>query len=308
MEHGPISTPNANEPHSHIPGLFGVGVGSRRRYLAAGLRIRTMALRHWLAGRRNGVSATELIKFLLLAPAASRGKRYVTRMTQDAEFNVVSLRGFDHPIYCPRDYDLLSLYLSFLLQSPDNWHCYEFKEVRVGPDDVVIDCGAAEGVFSMSVEGRCKAVYAVEPMPRYVSALQRTFNETNTVEILPFALSDRFGEATIVESGPLSSIDIPKKGDSVTVKSATVDGLFFEKGIEVNFMKADLEGHEMHMLAGAENTIREYLPKIAITSYHKASDANDICQFIRNIDSRYRIRTRGISNFGTPLMVYAWVE
>ena len=279
------------------------------KYAYMGARSRFIILFHWLAGRRNGVSAGELLRHLRKKPNLAVGRSVVEEVGTEGDFYVYRLQGINTPVYYPREYDLHSFCIcncaSFV---PDDWHFYEVPETRIAAGDTVLDCGAAEGVFSLVAASRCEKVYAVEPLPRFIAALEKTFEEVDNVRVLPFALTDRAGEVAIVDLGFASSIVPEGNEGSTKVKATTIDELFFERGIGIDFIKADLEGHEIEVLKGAERTIRENTPKIAITTYHCKEHAEAISRFLSSIDSGYRFRTKGINEFGTPFMLHAWVD
>ena len=97
-------------------------------------------------------------------------------------------------------------------------------------------------------------------------------------------------------------------GDGIPVQARTVDSLFADRNLPLTYIKADLEGAELRMLAGAERTIRLNKPRIAITTYHEAHHADAITAFLRRIDPAYRILTKGIEHrAGAPVMLHAWV-
>jgi FkbM family methyltransferase len=291
------------------PGPFAPSAAHPLRYVYVATRDKLIIVAHWLAGKRNGVSAGEMLRYLLRKPLVVKGKGFVESIESDGDLSVLQMRGVDLPIYYPKGYDLASFYInacSFFF--PDDWHYYEVQETEIVPGDIVLDCGAADGLFSMMVAGRCERVYAIEPLPPFIDALERTFEGLDNVKVMPLALSDRVGEATIIDAGPLSSIGIPREGASFRVKTSTVDKLFYDQGIPVSFIKADLEGHELLMLKGAENTLRKNAPRIAITTYHRKEHADSICRYLKSIDHRYQFRTKGINQFGTPFMLHAWVD
>ena len=72
-------------------------------------------------------------------------------------------------------------------------------------DDIVADCGAAEGL-SLIASLRCKRAFAIEPLPAFLEASAKTFRNIGNVAILPFALSDETSEAWIEDHGIASKI------------------------------------------------------------------------------------------------------
>jgi FkbM family methyltransferase len=241
-------------------------------------------------------------------PAVFRGRERVLKIEDSGEYNVLTLAGFDRPLYCPKDTDLNQLFMVLTeLLDPTDWHYYEVPETTVAADDVVVDCGAAEGLFSLRVAPRCKQVLAIEPVPKFVAAMRKTFADVPNVEIVPFGISDKPGRSRIEMQGFSSVVDGVTSGEEIEL--TTLDALVAERNIPVTYLKADLEGFEMKMLEGARQTIAGNLPKIAITTYHRAGDAAAITSFLTNISPKYRFRTKGLEyQWGEPIMLHAWIE
>ena len=95
---------------------------------------------------------------------------------------ILRFNNFDYPLYYPKEMNLRSLYV-VITESlyANNWHYYQIEQTQVGPEDVVIDCGAAEGLFSLLTAGKCKKVYIIEPLPAFVELLKLTFYKMNNV-------------------------------------------------------------------------------------------------------------------------------
>jgi FkbM family methyltransferase len=201
--------------------------------------------------------------------------------------------------------DLNLLYtIATQLSDPCHWHYYESPETPVTANDVVVDCGAGEGLFGLLVARRCQAVYLVEPLPDLIVVLKQTFSRFQNVTILPVALSDHSGQGYLVEDGVNSSLSDSKQG--LVVKLMTLDNLFHDKDQPVSYIKGDLEGHEMQVLAGAQNTIRRYRPKIAMTTYHSREHGQEMTDFLKAVDPAYRVKLTGLPHH--PVMLHAWVE
>jgi FkbM family methyltransferase len=263
----------------------------------------------WLRGQRNGVSASELVQFLSGPTCAVASRKFILSTEQRGDSLVVHLRGLDRPLIWPSDQPIyaLQMVLSEALDAR-NWHYYEIPETRVTPDDVVADCGAAEGIFSLLVQPRAAHVYAIEPAPHWTSSLERTFAGAPNVTVLPVALGDRPGRAYLSGGALDSAVSGAKQPGASEVTVETIDHLFVDLDRPLTYLKADLEGFELAMLAGAERTIARYRPKIAITTYHVAEHAAEIAAFLRRVEPRYRILTKGIDAItGSPVMLHAWM-
>ena len=268
-------------------------------------------LKHYLLGRRNGIGLIELINRLFRPSAIQRAKAQISEILYLDEWLVVNFHKPTGSLYWPKEVDFKWLYQVIAeIFYPDDWHYYEWDRTSIDKDDIVVDCGSAEGLFSLIVSQRCKMVYSIEPLPIFLSAQKMTFEKKENVKILPFGLSDLPGKARLDGSGITAKIVSSQSNDlGVPITISTLDDLFFKKDIPVTYLKADLEGYELKMLEGAKNSIAAYSPKIAITTYHKANHAKQISDFITTINSKYHIKVKGIEQiWGGPVMLHAWIE
>lgn len=266
---------------------------------------RLEVVKHWLLTSRNDVGVRELLKNALDVKCDVKARPFITKVEKDGEFFIVYLKGFDRPLYYPRKMDFQSVN-QVITESfyPDQWHFYEIPETKVGADDVVVDCGAAEGLFSLMVANRCKHVYAVEPLPAFVKALNLTLAHFNNVTVIPSGLSERPGKAYMDDNNISSAVS---DTGNTEVSLETIDNLFVGRGIDIDYLKADLEGYEMNMLKGATETIRKCKPKIAITTYHVAEHAEQIKAFLEGVNPNYKFKVKGIEErAGAPVMLHAW--
>ena len=230
-------------------------------------------------------------------------------MEQDGTWLVVRLRGIDRPLYWPVEQPIYALHM-VLSEALDehNWHFYEIPETRVTSDDVVADCGAAEGIFALLVQARARHVYAIEPAPHWTRSLAKTFEGASNVTVLPVALGGEPGRAFLAGGALDSSVSAGGRAGDQEVTVETIDRLFADRDRPLTYLKADLEGFELAMLAGAERTIAHNRPKIAITTYHCADHAEAITAFLQRVEPRYRVHTKGIDAItGSPVMLHAWV-
>lgn len=74
---------------------------------------------------------------------------------------------------------------------------------------------------------------------------------------------------------------------------------------EVSFIKMDISGWEMKALHGAQETIRKFMPKLAISVYYNPNDILDIPIFIKSIEPSYRLYLRHYSNTSYGTVLYA---
>lgn len=278
-------------------------------YIRRFMIYRLQVLKRWVLGTRNGVSLKELLRYLTAPSCKTKAIKMIERMEQQGQYLRVTIKGIKHPLYYPVEFPLESLYvpLSEVFYA-GNWHEYEIEQTRVATNDIVLDCGAAEGLFSLHIADRCKKVYAIEPLPRFTEALELTFKDIQNVEIVSCALSDHCGEARMSQKDIASFLSDTCE-NSIPVRLDTIDSQYFEKGIRIDFIKADVEGSEIDLLKGAEKTIRKFKPKIAIATYHHEKHAEEIILFLKDLGVGYHTESKGIVwSSGVPVMMHAWTD
>jgi FkbM family methyltransferase len=266
-------------------------------------------LNHWVSGQRNGVSFSELLSVLLSLSSRYKAKKLIKERKKTKDYYVFYFKeftGITTPLYWPIQASLYNLYVVIReLCYRNDWHYYEKFNTIVSTSDVVLDCGAAEGLFGLSVANRCKKVYVIEPLNSFIDSLKLSFSNYSNVEILPFGLSDKKEFAYISDKDTWSKIS---EHGEYTVELKTIDDLFYRKGLEVNFIKADLEGFDFKMIQGAKETISNNKPKIAITTYHSIEHATLISEYLKQINSNYKIHLTGIKpENGAPIMLHAYI-
>ncbi|THD77452.1 MAG: FkbM family methyltransferase [Phenylobacterium sp.] len=148
----------------------------------------------------------------------------------------------------------------------------------VGAEAVVVDVGAHAGQFTklfagMAPQGR---VYAFEPSVYARSILKPAvaFNRLRNVEIVPTGLSDQPGQATlstpVKERGgfgfglaSLAGVSGGRVRSDQTVELQTLDGFAQRADLKrLDFLKADVEGWEAHVLRGGAQTLRRFRPAL----------------------------------------------
>ncbi len=137
-----------------------------------------------------------------------------------------------------------------------------------------IDVGAHVGSYSFILAKTCNMVVALEPQDEVRRVLLRNLrlNRVNNVYVLPFAASSMSGmSAEIIGRGGLATI-LPGKGPVTTITIDEVVKQFFpDKGPD--FIKIDVEGHELEVLKGALKTLKERKPLLLIEVMNHNNDS-----------------------------------
>ncbi len=137
---------------------------------------------------------------------------------------------------------------------------------------VVLDIGANIGNHTLAFATRAHTVHAFEPIPYLFEMLKgnASHNGLTHVHVQNVALSDREGEATInmVNAGNYGASSFDKRTEGTTpvdVRMTTGDAFVAtHKVTRVDFIKIDVEAHEVYVLRGLMQTLRRDLPFITM--------------------------------------------
>jgi FkbM family methyltransferase len=280
-----------------------------------GLNHRLNICRAYFSQHRDfDCSLRDMLEKILSPTCTMIGKPNILKIIEDGAYKLIYLRNIKYPLYWPKDIPLDNLYM-VISESlyENNWHYYEVPETQIKSGDVVLDCGAAEGLFSLKIMERAQCV-VIEPSPVFIGSLKKTFYDKDNVHIMPYALSNREGQAYL-STGTLCSAltstvqDLPTQ-DSLMVKTTTIDKLVRDLGlVKVDYIKGDLESFELEVLQGAVETIRNHKPKIALTTYHHGNNWKDMRDFVLSLVPGYAWRIKGLSylnKFPKPVMIHFW--
>ncbi|MDR2361188.1 MAG: FkbM family methyltransferase [Prevotellaceae bacterium] len=165
-------------------------------------------------------------------------------------------------LYFRNDWDESSVKVAYHMllieQDAASPHRYETDEFHVCEGDIVVDAGVAEGNFALSVIEKVKKLYLFEVDPAWIAALEATFAP--------------WKEKVVIVNKYVSDHD---EGDCITLDT-------FFGNEEIDFIKADIEGAEPLLVAGAQRLLSARRPlKIAICTYHRQHDAETLHQMLQ---------------------------
>ena len=153
--------------------------------------------------------------------------------------------------------------------------------VRPGTD--VVDIGANVGAYTHAlarVVGPAGHVFAFEPVPAVADVLERSCAGMAHVSIHREALSDRSGgEMDLIVPRLRGGVPEPALAHLPGVQAAsnrTIERIrvplrrlddYLDRFRDVSYVKADIEGHEYALLAGAVRTLEKFRPVVQLESH-----------------------------------------
>lgn len=126
----------------------------------------------------------------------------------------------------------------------------------VRPDDVILDCGSNIGVYPILEANLIKngRIICVEPDIRNWHALEKNIeiiNKKIQVNLFKGAISNKNSDSLLDVSGPSNLSKITnKKGNGQSVSCITIPELCKKYNFIPNFIRMDIEGHEVEVLEG----------------------------------------------------------
>ncbi|MCR5012743.1 MAG: FkbM family methyltransferase [Lachnospiraceae bacterium] len=166
--------------------------------------------------------------------------------------------------------------------------------VKSSGKEVFIDGGCYDGrtvlQFAKWCEGDYEKVFSFEPDPDNFELAKRRMDNAalNNVNLYNKGLWNECTELHFAGSGSQGARIMEDGG--ITIHTATVDEIV--AGGKVTFLKLDVEGAEYNALLGAEQTIRKWHPKLAVSIYHKPGDIFELPEVIMSMSDDYKFWLR----------------
>lgn len=124
--------------------------------------------------------------------------------------------------------------------------------------DVVIDGGAYVGDHTAPYAMKAGVVHAFEPLRETFECLKFNCRNIPNVVLHNQALGSAPGHIHVHQLPNLGASHVTSDEQDERVEVVTIDSL----GIDPNIIKLDVEGYELHVLAGGDQTIRRCHPLI----------------------------------------------
>ncbi len=165
--------------------------------------------------------------------------------------------------------------------------------------DIVIDAGACWGETSLYFAhevGETGKVISFEFIPSNLTVLKKNLAVNPLLEervtIIPNPIWINSDQTLYyVDWGPGSRVSFEKLRsdfENTQRKTTSIDNTISKLSLpRIDFIKMDIEGAELQALKGAEKTLRQFHPKVAISLYHSLEDFITIPQYLDSLGLKY---------------------
>jgi FkbM family methyltransferase len=169
---------------------------------------------------------------------------------------------------------------------------YEFRKRQVFEgvivwESIVFDIGAHVGFYTLLTSvlvGPNGKVYAFEPMPENIYYLKEhlRINQISNVRIIEAAVSDRCGVAQFKKTNNSYTGHLSLEGD-ISIETVSLDELISKDILPApHYIKIDVEGAEMNVLAGARCFLMKNHPTLFLAT-HGDKIHKQCCQLLGSI-------------------------
>lgn len=183
--------------------------------------------------------------------------------------------------------------------------------VKLGDDEVFIDCGAMDMSTSLEFAYRTKDCYkrivALEPDPVCQEICQDNLlffsrKKRDCVHLLDCGAADIDGTLPFRRSvEPGGSCIVEKSEENVPVKK--IDAI--PGCVDATFIKIHIEGRELQALRGARETIARSRPTVAVSCYHNLEELLEIPLLLKQLCPDCRLYMRHYSTGTSESVLYA---
>jgi FkbM family methyltransferase len=180
-------------------------------------------------------------------------------------------------------------------------YCLEDQDadIMIHPGDTVLDLGAWAGDFAAYAAYKGATVYAFEPDASNQALLARTaaLNAclSGHIRLVPCGVGAKSETLQFYSDGATGSGSRFAELGGGAVSSVSVvslDDWTAENNIKADFIKADIEGFERHMLEGAQRLLREQAPILSLCTYHLPDDPRVMTDLILKANPAYKVIQR----------------
>ncbi|MGI6153033.1 MAG: FkbM family methyltransferase [Christensenellaceae bacterium] len=164
--------------------------------------------------------------------------------------------------------------------------------LKLADDETYMDVGAYNGdtiqEFLEYVSGY-RYIYAIEPDKKNFDKLLKNTGHLQCIEHIHTGVS-KPGETTGTMTGSGRGAVRSNAAEKAKAEFDTIDNILH--GREATYIKYDIEGREKEAIAGAQNTILRYKPKMLVSAYHRSEDVFTLPLAVMEIRNDYKLYFR----------------
>ena len=186
----------------------------------------------------------------------------------------------------------------------------KIKRYILGKD--FIDAGAYIGDSALVLfEYGPRKIYSFEisdvSIEFYCKTMSLNKKQKDKYECIRAALSDGKDSFYVNDTGGLAVNIFNSDSEENTVTSTDLDSFIKAKGINVGFIKADIEGAMYKALAGMEDTIRTFRPVLSFAIYHSPEEFFETKPLLDEITKDLNYKIEIDCHFSSPYHIYGTV-
>ena len=213
---------------------------------------------------------------------------------------------------------LLTLATCFLAACTNNEEPIENNPNNETPKEYIVSLGFSGEITDITESPLSRAMgndlYGIQVYSapaatngEYTPYAYGLFDDKDNIILVNSGLSEKNKKAYLKEtiSGLTGSKTVYDETENI-ITIYSIDS--FLNGSPITFLKSDTEGEELNILKGAENTIKKYKPKMAISVYHKPDDLLTIPKFIKELVPEYNLVLRHHSKSFSETVLYCWTD
>lgn len=166
--------------------------------------------------------------------------------------------------------------------------------LRLTGDEDYYDLGGYDGdtvqEFLFQTGGQFRSITVLEPDEKNFRKLKQAATSFPAGKIRLEQAASWKCDGSLPFCGKAGRSSYLGEAGKTLVPVRSVDSL--AKGERVSFLKMDVEGAEAETLMGAAATIRQYMPKLAVSAYHRNEDLFRLPLLIHELCPKYRLYLR----------------
>lgn len=187
---------------------------------------------------------------------------------------------------------------------------FDSSLIKLHENEVFVDAGALNLETSFRFIKECQkshvrnySVHAFEPDSLSYAKCKNMLSSISYsgIKLYNYGLWSEEKTLYFEETGNAAS----RISDTQTGTAVKVTALDVCVSDPITFIKMDIEGAELEALKGSSKIIKKYMPKLAISLYHKKDDILEIPLYIKELVPEYKLYIRHYSNTSVETVLYA---